>query len=84
LAAEHVGQLVAAETSGYRATMNVPAEGSAVTLIRAGDRFGFLLRFDLEAHADVRLAVRFTDDTGLHWQIDQDLHLQQLSNRDDW
>jgi hypothetical protein len=84
LAAEHVGQLVAAETPGYRAMMNVPAEGSEVALIRAGDRFGFLLRFDLEAHADVRLAVRFTDDAGLHWQIDQDLHLQSLSNRDEW
>ena len=84
LAAEHVGALVATDVLSYRAMMSAPVEGSTVALIRAGARFGFLLRFDLQAHADVQLATRFTDDVGLHWQIDQDLHLQQLSNRDDW
>lgn len=84
LAAEHVGALTAAQGSSYRAMINAPSEGGTVAIIRAGGRFGFLFRFDLEGHAGVRLAARFTDDVGLHWQIDQDLHLQQLSNRDDW
>lgn len=52
--------------------------------MRPGARFGFLVRLDVSAYPDTRLATRFTDDAGLHWQIDQDLHLQQLDNRDDW
>lgn len=64
--------------------MNNPAEGSTVPLIRAGSQYGFLLRFDLEHNPDARLAARFTDDAGIHWQIDHDLHLEKLDNRDDW
>jgi len=30
------------------------------------------------------MKVRFTDDAGLHWQIDHDLHLEKLEHRDDW
>ena len=30
------------------------------------------------------LTVRFTDDAGLNWQVDDDLHLEQRANRDDW
>jgi hypothetical protein len=84
LAAEYTGQLTDAEVSAHRGMINDPDEGSTVPLIRAGSQYGFLLRFDLEAHPDARLAARFTDDAGLHWQIDQDLHLQLLHNRDDW
>jgi hypothetical protein len=84
LAAERTGQLTDTSTSAHRAILNNPAEGSTVPLIRAGSQYGFLLKFDLEAHPGARLAARFTDDAGLHWQIDQDLHLQPLSNRDDW
>jgi hypothetical protein len=28
------------------------------------------------------LWVRFTDDAGLHWEIDNDLHLKKLDSRD--
>jgi cell division protein FtsL len=85
LAAEQVGQLTTGlQTDGRRATLNQPADGSMVPLIRPGSQYGFLLRFDLETHPGTRLAARFTDDAGLHWQIDQDLHLQPLDNRDDW
>jgi hypothetical protein len=38
----------------------------------------------LEKRTDPCLAVRFTDDARLHSQIDQDLHLERLVNRDDW
>jgi hypothetical protein len=82
LAAECTGQLSDAKTESHRAFLNNPADGSTVPLIRAGSRYGFLLRFDLEAHPGTRLAARFTDDAGLHWQIDQDLHLQPLGSRD--
>jgi hypothetical protein len=35
---------------------------SAVPLIRAGSRYGFLLSFDLERNPDAHLAAQFTDD----------------------
>jgi len=84
LAAERTGQLTDAKTQAHRAMLNFPAEDSTVPLIRAGSQYGFLLRFDLEKNPDASLAARFTDDAGLRWQIDQDLHLQQLDNRKDW
>lgn len=85
LAADHVGQLTTGlQTEEHRAMLNQPADGGMVPLIRPGSQYGFLLSFDLEAHPGARLAARFTDDAGLHWQIDQDLHLEKLDNRDDW
>jgi hypothetical protein len=30
------------------------------------------------------MVTRFTDDSGLHWELDTDLHLLRLANRDDW
>jgi hypothetical protein len=82
LATEQIGTL--AESSSHRAMLRDLAVAEAVPLMRPGTWLGFLVRFDLEAHPDVRLAVRFTDDAGLHWQIDQNLHLAQLDNRGDW
>jgi hypothetical protein len=37
----------------------------------------------VKQHPEARMTVRFTDDADLHWQIDQDLHLKPLDNRDD-
>ena len=76
LAAERIGQLTDVGSSAHRAMMNNPAEGSTVPLIRVGSRYGFLFRFGLENNPDARLAARFSDDAGLHWQIDHDLHLE--------
>jgi hypothetical protein len=84
LTPERAGQLVPDSPMPFRAIMNAPAESATVSLIRRGAQFGFLLRFDLRANPTAHHATRFTDDAGLHWQIDQDLHLQQLDNRDDW
>jgi hypothetical protein len=82
LAAERVGLLPDSLLGSHRSIMDNAADGSMVPLIRAGFRYGFLVRFDLERNRDARLAARFTDDAGLHWQVDQDLHLQQLDRRD--
>lgn len=82
LTAERTGQLTDVGSSAHRAMMSNPAEGDTVPLIRVGSQYGFLFRFDIEQNPDARLAVRFTDDAGLHWQIDQDLHLEPLGNRD--
>jgi hypothetical protein len=85
LAAEETGQLTTDhDISAFRAMLNRPAEGSLLPLIRGGSKYGFLLRLDLHENPDSRLAARFTDDERRHWQINQDLHLKALENRDDW
>ena len=86
LAAERVGlladNLLGSVLGSHRGMLDNLADGSTVPLIRADFKYAFLVRFDLEKKRDARLAARFTDDAGLHWQIDQDLHLQQLDTRD--
>jgi hypothetical protein len=56
--------------------------GDRVLPLRAGIRVGFVFWCPVDEFPDARLAVRFTDDAGLHWQIDQDLHLEPLRHRD--
>ena len=53
-------------------------------LLRAGDIAAFIFNLIVNPDLDEILTLRFTDDAGLHWQIDHDLHLQKLDNRDDW
>ena len=52
--------------------------------IRPGETFGFL--FAIDSHQPLRelaflVAVRFTDDTDVNWQIEDDGHLKQISDR---
>jgi hypothetical protein len=84
LAPERAGQLTDSGSPAHRGMMHDPAEGSTVPLIRASSQYGFLFKFDLEKNPGTRLAARFTDDAGLHRQIEQDLHLEKLDSRDDW
>jgi hypothetical protein len=37
-----------------------------------------------EEHPKAQVTARLTDDAGLHWQVDPDLHLEKLGDRDDW
>ena len=55
-----------------------------IPLMRAGKTGALIFPFGARENPDARITVRFTDDAGLHWQIDHDLHLQKLDNRDDW
>lgn len=80
LATEQVGVL--ATSTSHRAIFSGLALAGQVPLMRPRTWSGFLVRFDLEAYPAARLATRFTDDAGLHWQIDQDLHLERLDSRD--
>jgi hypothetical protein len=53
-------------------------------LIRAGQSYGFV--FEILIHHVLigdGISARFTDDAGLHWQIDHEMHLTKL-NRRDW
>jgi hypothetical protein len=49
-----------------------------------GRIYGF--EFDLHNRHDRhwKISVRFTDDAGLHWQIDSELHLEKLDGISDW
>ena len=58
------------------------ADGSRVSLIRADQAYGFVFPFDIHDHRMARISARFTDDAGLRWQIDHDLHLEKLEQRD--
>jgi hypothetical protein len=53
-------------------------------LIAAGDDAAFVFNIIADVFVEDRLTLRFTDDAGLHWQIDHDLHLKKLDSRDDW
>ena len=66
-----------------RALIDPPAK-PRITLIRSGETGAFLFPVGARLNQDARVAVRFTDDAGLHWQIDHDLYLEKLDNRDDW
>jgi len=58
-------------------------DGSHVAVIRADAReFLFPFPFIAKDYPAARIAIRFTDDAGLHWQIDHDLHLEKLDTRD--
>jgi hypothetical protein len=52
-----------------------------VPLIRAGSKFGFKTSVSVKDHGNARMMVRFTDDAGLHWEVDPDLHLAKMDSR---
>jgi hypothetical protein len=59
-------------------------ERPRIPLLRAGETGSFVFAVSATEDPDARVTLRFTDDAGLHWQIDHDLHLEKLDNRDDW
>lgn len=59
-------------------------EGTKVARVRPGDGAGFVFIYEMIKYPDAQMTLRFTDDAGLHWQIDHDEHLEKLDNRDDW
>ncbi len=62
------------------------AEGSHIDVVRAGNKVGFpfpaLMPGVVEHTAETKIEARFTDDAGLHWHIDNELHLRQIKRRD--
>lgn len=56
--------------------------GDRLESLRPSGRAGFECGFPHTAWPDGRLFVRFTDDAGLHWQLDQEHHLERLNERD--
>jgi len=79
-------EVAAASSSPASPTRELPklAEGTDRLLIRAGEAGVFVFAVNMMKHPKARITTRFTDDAGLHWQIDPDLHIKKLPNRDDW
>lgn len=84
--ATRLGQLV--EGHFFQAAtalqFNYFADGDRFDLIRAGTSGGFAFPREVEDHRKAAVTARFTDDAGLHWEVDHDLSLARLDNRDDW
>lgn len=71
------------DTSRELSRLVSPIPLSRVRVIRPGERYGFA--FELNSHRVLIGGcgeVRFTDDAGQHWQLDEDLHLEPLPDRD--
>jgi len=53
-------------------------------LVPAGLRCAFVFPFDVEAYPKVETETRFADDAGVDWEIDHDLRLVKLLQREEW
>jgi len=53
-------------------------------VILAGGTVGFAFPFSIAEYPVPHFTTRFTDDAGLHWQINPEMHLEKLASRDDW
>lgn len=51
-------------------------------VLRSFHKAGFVWGFTLARYPEIVPTARFTDDAGLHWQINADLHLEKLAERD--
>lgn len=60
-------------------TVYNPSPGFRANLMAAGELRAFV--FDYDVLGGLFYTAEFTDDAGLHWRIDQDLHLQKLERR---
>jgi hypothetical protein len=63
---------------------NTFTDGWCIDVIRADASGGFGFPRAAQDELDGQVMVRFTDDAGLHWQLDQDMRLVKLDDRDDW
>jgi hypothetical protein len=58
------------------------SNAETMPVLRAGHTAGFVWAFTVDRYPEILPTVRFTDDAGLHWQINADLHLERLTERD--
>jgi hypothetical protein len=84
LSGARIGELVPMEAlQAGRAFQDIPTTNK-VAMIRVNRSYGFAFGVSADDNPTAQAIVRFTDDAGLHWQLDQDLHLQKLRQRNDW
>jgi hypothetical protein len=58
------------------------AEDARLPVMPGDERAVFIFTHDTGRRSKARFTARFTDDAGLHWQIDHDQHLEKLLTRD--
>lgn len=51
-------------------------------VLRAGHSAVLIWPFTTDRYPNARFTARFTDDAGLRWQIDNDLHLEKRASCD--
>lgn len=78
--AKLVGRVVTPADAQVMRRFTDQAEDDKIRLVRAGQIFGFV--FPVDTNRQAILTLRFTDDAGLYWQVDDDLHLEPLDSRD--
>lgn len=59
-------------------------ENWRVANIRPGRQFIYSFGVSRNIDPAYLMLVRFTDDAGLHWELDHHLHLVRLDDRSDW
>lgn len=77
--AKLVGQITAFPEPGQLSRLTDQAEDDKIRLLRKHQACAFV--FPVDTNSQAILTLRFTDDAGLHWQVDDDLHLEQLFTR---
>lgn len=75
------GQAPATATNLEGYILGDPMEDPKIQLLKAGETAEFVFIYDVATYQGI-LTLRFTDDAGLCWQVDNDLHLQQFGQRD--
>lgn len=79
-----IGELIPMPAvQGGRAFQDSPAESKAA-MIRINHSYGFAFGVSADEYPTAQVVARFTDDAGMHWQLDQDLHLKKIGDRNDW
>ncbi len=69
--------------SGVQAETFIPqAKASTYPVLTAGSKAGFVFEVTAREYPGLLAWVRFTDDAGLHWEVNTDLHLEKLKSRD--
>jgi hypothetical protein len=70
---------------GGRTNLVQPIPASHARVIGVGETYGFVFQISLHRVViGIGGEARFTDDSGLDWQLDEDQHLKKLDDRDDW
>jgi len=79
-----IGELISnSNVRGGRAFRDISTDHK-VSIIRINNSCGFAFGVGADTNPTAQVTARFTDDAGLHWQLDQDLHLRKLVDRGDW
>ena len=84
--AHRIGEFVdAALAPGTTAEQLMTSENTdRLRVLPARRRGAMVFPFNTRDYLNPKFTVRFTDDAGLNWQIDNDLHLTGLDSRADW